>query len=463
MKRDFYSATESHIAYFVNVCAIAVCLWLLSAAVSAQDSQTGSLADVARQVRAQKQTQPTTDSSQAQQVANQLSDDQNADNAPAGFKTYNAGDYKLSVPAPYTVDGHDDAGVVLSGPMVGSKRPVILVGTPMVFQWGDNEGAFLDASTKVARLYSQSAKCSKITVAEHTAYQCNLAGANLLGRTVSGNAVFVKGSHNIYPVFCVAPTDSRARDVLNDPHSSFKAKAYAKEALDREDQDVKRAWQKCGTVFQSIHLKPEIVQQRSAQTGGAATTAQTPLQTGSTRPTASSSVSPTAGSAGAAADTVPAGYKVHPFQYCSGQNCWNASVLVTADAQLVSSDCKRSVFETKVQGILFLLLAGPGGGDCNGPGASAAALVRWKQLADPESSRAPGTYSTISSQMTKLDGKTATITTLSFRNGLTEWKGKRIEVESNGASVVVGCMAPREHFDDGEAICSTMIGSLQLP
>jgi hypothetical protein len=41
--------------------------------------------------------------------------------------------------------------------------------------------------------------------------------------------------------------------------------------------------------------------------------------------------------------------------------------------------------------------------------------------------------------------------------------GKRAEIESNGVPLVVGCMAPREHFGDGETICSSLIESLQLP
>ena len=110
-----------------------------------------------------------------------------------------------------------------------------------------------------------------------------------------------------------------------------------------------------------------------------------------------------------------------------------------------------------------MLMAGPAGNDCDGRGASGPSLVRWKQLADPESNRAPGTYSTISTQMTKLDGKPAIIITMGFRSGMDQWMGKRIEVESNGVPLVVGCLAPRDHFDDGDAVCSTLIGSLQLP
>jgi len=484
MNRVLHSATESsRMASFTQEWAVAVFLLLIVPAVSAQASQSDSLADVARQLRAQKQAQPQADPSQAQQVADQLSEDQNNGGAPGGFKTYNAGDYKLWVPAPYKVEGHDDAGIVLSGPMVGVKRPVVLVGTAIATHWRNNDAAFQDTATHFSRLYAQSAKCEKTTIAGQSAYRCALAAANLLGNQVSGNAVFVLGSSNIYPVFCVTPTGSQSRDTLNDPHAKYDAKLWARQRLDREDADSRKVWEQCDTVFQSIHLKPEPDRQRSAQTRGPATAPGTtqpekspsvsgagPANAGSaspadTRPRPAQAAAILSTSAGQPqASTVPAGYKVHPFRYCNGpQQCWDASVLVPADAQLISSDCKRYVFETKVQGAAFLLLAGPARDDCDGSGASAPDLVRWKQLVAPESERAPGTASTISSQQTTLGGKPAVITTLGFKKGLADWMGKRAEVESNGIQVVVGCMAPRENFAEGDAICSTLLGSLRLP
>jgi hypothetical protein len=497
MSQALHPVTQSsHMACFARGWAVVACLLLIPSAVSTQAQQSGSLADIARQVRAQK-GQPNADSSQAQQVAAELSEDQNDGGAPGGFKTYNAGDYKLWVPAPYRVEGHDDAGIVLSGPMVGVKHPVLLVGTPIAVHWKNNDDAFRDAATQFARLYAQSASCTKTTIADHAAYQCGLAAANLLETRVAGNAVFVLGSGNMYPVFCVAPSESQSRDILNDPNANSGTKEWSRKTLDREEADSRKVWQQCDTVFQSIRLKPEIAQQPSAQPAGLASAPQASAQPGSAQPGSAKSAqtSPagaaapaTAGGTGSLANapvqahqgptqaeatpsssgsappasSAPTGYKVHPFHYCSSPTqCWDASVLVPADAQLVSSDCKQYVFETKVQGTTFLLMAGPAGNDCDGRGA--ANLVRWKQLADPENKRAPGTYNTVSTQVTKVDGRPATITTMHFRNGLDEWMGKRVEVDSNGVPLVVGCMALRDHFDDGDAVCSTLIGSLQLP
>ncbi len=436
-------------------------LVVMAAGLSAQAQQGGSLADAARQARAQKQAQPGTDDNRAQQVADELSEDQNDGGAPGGFKTYTASDYKLWVPAPFKVEGNDSAGPVLAGPMAGSKQPLVMVGAPIVSHWENNDDAFLAAATQFARVYSETANCTKLTVANHAAYQCNLAAANLLGKRVSGNAILVQGAGFIYPILCVTPTDSQARDTLNNPHSSASEKSSARDVLAHEADDAKNVWQKCDSVFQSIQIKKNVGSQ--VATAGSGQPAIQALQSSAvaTTPVAEA---PSAAAETSAQSTVPPGSKVQAFNYCKTRTqCWDASVLVPVDAQLVSSDCKQYIFEIKVQGAPFLLLAGPSGETCGNRNASDPSLVKWNQLAAPEAARAPGSSSTIGSLQATLDGKPAIITTISFRKGLSDWMGKRAEVENNGAQLVVGCMAPREHFTDGDAICSSLIASLRLP
>ncbi len=433
-------------------CGWTIALLLGLAWTPAFGQQNGSLADAARQARAQKQGQGQADAGQAQQVADELSEDQN-DSAPGGFKTYNAGDYRIWVPAPYTLAGRDASGPVLSGPTVGSKRSLVLLANTLLLPSAAGEEAFHDAAAQFARTFSQTANCSQNPSAGHNTYQCGLAAANLLGQTVSGNVWFVRTGASIYPVFCAAPTDSRNRDILNDAHSSYSQKEYARKALAREDQDLKDVWQKCDIAFQSIRIKEHASQNVASQTkaeqpsGAPGAPAAIPL-----------SLSNQAGS------TVPTGLKVQAFQYCTGvHQCWDASVLVPAEARLVSSQCKQYAFEITVSGSPFLLMAGPAGSDCDAQGSNPADQVRWHQLVDPEIKRAPGTYTTISAQTRKIDGKPASVITLVFRKGLTDWMGKRAEVDTNGTQVVVGCMGLRDHFADAETTCSALIESLRLP
>ena len=486
------SKSHSTVCNYSAICAWAMAAYLLSIplATSAQSGQGGSLADAARQVRAQK-AGASEGAGRAQQVAAELSDDQN-DSAPGGFKTFNAGDYALWVPAPYKVEGNDSAGVVLAGPMMGVKHALVLVGTPMAARWENDDAAFEETVTKFAHLYSESAHCAKVTIANHTAYQCGLAAANLLGSQVSGNAVFMMAAGNIYPVFCVSPTDSRSRDLLNNARASSSVKDWSRENLDREEQDTRRVWQQCDSVFQSFRLKPTaqpVAEQASKSSGDPSGTAALtgPGQTaklvtttsgaaadGNARaavveatartnqgPVPAAEAQSVSGKVPAPA-TAPGGFKSQPLKYCKGQSqCWDASFNIPAEAQLISSDCGQYTFQIKVQGEPFLLMAGSNGGSC-GRAANDANLVRWKDLADPETMRAPGTSSTISSLQGTLSGVPAIITTIGFRKGLVEWMGKRAEVESNGVPLVVGCTATRAHFYDGDAACSALIESLRL-
>src|SRR5258708_2090467 len=355
----------------------------------------------------------------------------------------------------------------------------------MVFAWGGSDTAFHDAAVQFASIYLASAKCTKATVADHDAYQCGLAGANLMGHRVSGNAVFVRVAGNIYPVFCAAPTDSTERDTINDPHSSYENKLYARAALDREEEDVRKVWKKCDIVFQSLRVSPNAAKSSAKSTGrdssappataaapasaagradqvGAGSLAEVAqqLQQGPAQAVKAQDTPVVA----APTTTIPAGFKVHAFKYCSGvHQCWDASVLVPVDAKLVSSGCQQYVFEVKVQGSPFLLMTGAAGASCDNGTNAPSDPVRWHQLVDPENKRAPGTFVTISSWQARLDGRPGIVTTIGFRKMMEDWMGRRAEVEANGIPLVIGCMAPKEHFIDGEALSTALIDSLPFP
>ena len=434
------------------------------AVFAAEAQQSTSLADVARQARAQKGQAPT--QSQAQQYANELAEDQSDNGAPGGFKTFNTGDYKIWVPSPYHVDGHDAAGVVLSGPYVNSKMPIVMLGSGIVAHFENNDEAFQDTVVKFAHLYADQTSCTKSTIANHSAYTCGLAVAKLLGQHVTGSAVFVRSLGTIYPVFCVTPSDSRSRDYINST-PTYANKKWAEQNLQQETETVKAVLQKCDTVYQSIQIPEGISAQKSAAniaSGSAIPSVgngpAADLTSGLHESSAQANVPPA--SLQNTGSAIAPGLKVHPFNYCKrALDCYNASVLVPVEAKLVSSDCKQYVFETKVQGIPFLLLAGSDG--CAARNSNDANLVRWNELVLPETQRAPGSSSTVGSMSGTIDGKPAVITTMRFKNGLADWMSKRAEVETNGVQLVVGCMGPRDHFADAEAMCSALIESLRLP
>src|SRR5262249_17972807 len=133
-------------AYPQRMSALILSLLLLPAVV-AHSQDGGSLADTARQIRAQKPSQPGAAAIQAQQIADEMSEDQNSKNAAGGFKDYNAGAYKVSLPTPYSVGGHDEAGIVLTGPRVGQMTMLVLVANSLVLP-SKNDDAFRDVATQ---------------------------------------------------------------------------------------------------------------------------------------------------------------------------------------------------------------------------------------------------------------------------------------------------------------------------
>src|SRR5271169_5078844 len=133
MKTALHSLTENSrttYAFGMRTMLSACLIWF--AAVYPAQAHQGSLADAARQARAQKQDQPLAEDSQAQQLVNQLVEEDDSGNAPGGFKTYNASDYRLWVPAPFTIEGHDAGGIVLANSAQGRARSLVLLGNPVV-------------------------------------------------------------------------------------------------------------------------------------------------------------------------------------------------------------------------------------------------------------------------------------------------------------------------------------------
>jgi hypothetical protein len=223
----------------------------------AAQPQQPSLADTARHLRAQKpQDQAQSDPSHAQDLVNEMEEEQDdAGNAPRGFKTYRADHYKLRVPSPFTV-GHDDGGTVLTSTLTEGARSLVMVGNGVFFAKSNSDEAFADYAERYTRIYSRSTSCTKTKIDGHEAYQCGLSSAKLSGQVVSGNAVFVRGANSVFPVFCAAPTDSWARDYYNKSKNAGQ-RWWVADTMEREDEKVRNTWQTCDLVVQSIHLKED--------------------------------------------------------------------------------------------------------------------------------------------------------------------------------------------------------------
>jgi hypothetical protein len=192
------------------VLAAAAWMTCLGAALWAQDSVSpNSLGDVARQSRAQHASAPADKSGKAQGLVDEMLAEQDAsENAPTGFKNYNAGDYWVFVPFPNSLEGRDNGGAVLLGSRLGITNTEVLAGTsiPVPANLSDND--LVNVARGLAGLHGQSPNCYPIKLGQHKAFRCGWSGGPyLLGHQVWGSMEIVVGSNSLIPVMCVSPDE----------------------------------------------------------------------------------------------------------------------------------------------------------------------------------------------------------------------------------------------------------------
>jgi hypothetical protein len=138
-------------------------IWL-SATAWAQDSESpNSLGDLAHQRRAQHTSAPADKSGKAQGLVDEMQREQEeSENAPTGFKNYNAGDYWVFVPFPFSLEGRENGGAVLLGSRLGITNTEVLAGTPVSIPANLSDNDLVNAARGLAGQHGQSPSCSPI-------------------------------------------------------------------------------------------------------------------------------------------------------------------------------------------------------------------------------------------------------------------------------------------------------------
>ena len=197
----------------------AATLICLGAASIAQDGESpDSLGDLVRETRAQHAATPEDKSSKAQGLVDEMQQEQEAaENAPTGFRNYNAGEYRLFVPYPYSLEGRDNGGAVLAGSRLGVTNTEVMAGTPVPFQGEPNDKDLLNAARQIASTHGQQANCYPLKQGARKTYRCQWsASPTLLGHQVWGSMEVIVGSNSLIPVMCVSPDDVHQPCVVYD-------------------------------------------------------------------------------------------------------------------------------------------------------------------------------------------------------------------------------------------------------
>jgi hypothetical protein len=471
-----------------GVLATAASLTCLTVALWAQDSESpNSLGDVARQTRAQHASAPDDKSGKAQSLVDEMQQEQEAaENAPTGFKNYNAGDYRLLVPFPFSLEGRDNGGAVLMGSRLGITNTEVLAGTPIPIPPNLGEQDLANLARGLASQHGQAPYCSAIKLDQRKAFRCAWNGAPyLLGHQVWGSMEFVVASNSLIPVMCVSPDefqclthDQHGYQTCNNRYPTWDEVKKTERAIATRFRDEITTAQMCDRIiYPSVQLKEDIVVHPASIPEKKATVSSGSLQDRSlasapqgpslaelarqTRQAPHTRVQATLDNA--EGNSAPPGFQSLSLQYClNPQQCSEASVLIPEKAEVVSRVNGQTIFKTALDGDPVMLYAGPA--DVNAPyrGLTDPDYIRIRDLANSNgwSREKPDGVST---QDLTIEGRPALMTRFRFqRDHKRWWIGERVLIENGGAQFLLGCAAPEEHFAGAETLCTTLVNSLRL-
>jgi hypothetical protein len=494
-----------------TVLRLALGILALGAFASSQDSSapnpSPSIADLARQSRAQHEAaagQPN----KAQDLVDEMQREQEAEQAaPTGFRSYDAGDYRVFVPFPYSLEGRENSGAILLGSRLGVTNTEVVAGTPIPIPPNLKDIDLLNAVRQLAGLFGQYPSCSPIKLGDHKAFRCAWQGTpRLLGREVWGSMEVVVGSNSLIPVMCVSPdelhqcanyTNTGYLD-CNNRYMSWSQVQQTNAAIQARYRDEKTTAQICEQIiYPSITLKEDIVV-HPVSIGEKATGREKPAagavpqdkslsaygaQTGSLADLARQSRQAPHGKAQTSLNNsdggvAPAGFQLFTLQYCQNpQHCSEASVVIPEKAEVVNNANGQYIFKTTLSGDPVMLYAGPA--DVNAPYRSLTNVdyIRMRDLANSNGWSHEKTDG-ISTQELTIDGHPALMTRFRYqRDPKIWWVGERalIQVQpgifqpvqlQNGqgqtGQFLVGCTAPEPRFADAETLCTTLVNSLRL-
>jgi hypothetical protein len=491
---------------------VAVALLCASTFAWGQDSETpaDSLADLARQTRAQHASTADTKSSKAQELVDEMQQEQEAAaNAPTGFTNYNAGDYRLFVPYPFSLEGRDNGGAVLLGSRLGITNTEVVAGIPIPIPASIDvsDSDLLNVVRQLAGLHGTQPYCAAIKQGTHRAFRCAWQGnPYLLGHVVWGSMIFIVASNSLIPVMCVSPDDMHAcydnyghntcSDRDRQMYGTDRRKVQA--GVNARIQDEHTTFQMCDQViYPSIQLKEDIVVHpasisdtpSSEKPASASKAPAVALPVTAEATPAQQSASSESGSQGpslaelarqtrqaprdkarttldsAEGTTVaPPGFEPFVLQYCQNpQQCSEASVVIPEKAEVISRTNGQYIFKAALDGESVMLYSGPA--DVNAPYRSLTDpdYIRMRDLANANgwSREKPDSVST---QDLTIEGRPALMTRFRYqRDQKRWWIGERVLIENQGKQFLLGCTAPEEHFADAEALCTTLVNSLRLP
>ena len=458
--------TDSEPAHsrFAAICRWAV-LWVvvLGCGNLALAQSEPSLGDVARQARSDR-GQSTSDHSNTttQQLTNALQEDQEDSAAPEGFATYLADGYRVWVPAPFSVEGRDEAGTLLATADVTGITTKVFVASPIPNTRKLSEIEYKELAQQFWRPYGGVA-CTKAKPGA-TRHLCSVTG-NLLGNSVNGQATFVQGTNIIVPVVCFANYAPQQRIDFAKGREQVVSAALSnmrQEAIRKRSQDL------CGTVLDSVRLKDTTINVGRAKapaqivpvaaTGGgegtslgeiARTSREEALQAGQPKVRVESE------------DTInraPAGFRNYGNMRCVSGTCWEETLFLPQNARRVTGGNSDTVYVAMLDENTSVIIYFGTTDVWNGYsefGRASEVAHGWVHAQFDYNAKPLRTVRTI-------NGRDVSIVRTRSVASMNAWDEEVAAVGVEGVNVSIGCLAREDRFVDAEAVCSTVFDSWRI-
>jgi hypothetical protein len=433
-----------------------------------------SLGEVARQARNERtlnQQEATPATSEARRLAAELDREQeDAGSVPAGFQSYSAEGYRLFVPAPFSVEGRDDTGVLLATADVTGLTTKVFAAKPIAVLSRPSDVEFQELAREFWRPYGSIA-CEK-PKPNVRGRECTVGGT-LFGNQFNGHARFSEGDSRIVPVVCFATS-------LVNNNLDYSIHPRTKEELDNLRSDGLRNMhrqemayasnQLCDTVFDSIRLKEEYGHPQAAPLVRVVRVSSTPHRDVASNSASLGDIARQAREEASqqkkarvkveAEDTInapPPGFRVHSNTRCD-EVCWQESFFLPENARRVKGGNSDNVYVDMLdENTSVVIYFGRTAVSYGYSEYGTAQDVARKWL------HAQGDWGANVSHLTRtVNGHEVAFARSRLAANLNVWIEEDVMVEGNDINFSIGCIVREDRLADAESVCSTIWESWRI-
>jgi hypothetical protein len=419
-----------------------------------------ALGDVARQARGQHKAEEqagTKTSDQAKHLAAEL-EQEDTEQPPTGFGLYRSQEYRLWVPAPFSVEGRDDNGELLATASESGVKTYVFAANPISANAGLEEVEFNELVRAFWRPYG-GLVCAK---GQNFLHRCS-AGGRLLGVAIpSASVQFLQHESEIVPVFCFHTYERPAALAQNNGRWLSREQIRLLQSGYGAEQASARD---CETVFSSVRVREHEVAGTKPMPPPKSAAKQT-VAFGNQEVAVDQGNAPSLGEVARATrrETVeqpsakhslendgelnpaPSGFRALSKTLC-GVTCWQESLFVPANGKRLDAGAYLVPLDDHTFGAIAF-----GSGSFPTAFATVAKFIGQPVPTGDEPSTRP----------VKINGEDATVERRRLSSKHEVWIETHLSLSAPPTNYQIACLAPENRFADMEPICTTVFDSLRL-